>query len=146
MRGLPLSETDDVYSLGVLLYILLTGRHPYRFGSREPEEILRSILEGRVQRPSELQRDLKRDLDKVVLKALRRKPERRYVSVDEMAEDIRRYLAGRPVSARSDLRSARTVSKAIGPCSTEESSIAVRGLGAVTMQSCSRGWVTRIAL
>ena len=113
LHGLPPSEPDDVYSLGVLLYILLTGRHPYRFGSRAPEEILRSILEGRVQRPSELQRDLKRDLDKVVLKALRRKSERRYVSVDEMAEDIRRYLAGRPVSARSDLLAHRVARFAV---------------------------------
>jgi len=127
LRGLPPKETDDVYSLGVLLYMLLTGRHPYRFRSRAPEEVLRSIVEGRVRRPSEavhnspasvdgptdtavssrpggdeLQRDLTGNLDKVVLKALRKESERRYVSVDEMAEDIRRHLAGRPVYARGD--------------------------------------------
>ena len=103
LRGLPPKETDDVYSLGVLLYILLTGRHPHRFRSRAPEEALRSIVEQRVQRPSELQRDLKGDLDRVVLKALHKESERRYASVEEMAQDIRRHLAGQPVSARGDL-------------------------------------------
>jgi serine/threonine protein kinase/tetratricopeptide (TPR) repeat protein len=128
LRGLPPMESDDVYSLGVLLYILLTGRHPYRFRSRAPEAVLRSIAEGRVRRPSEavhdshasavgatvaaassrpgsgveLRRDISGNLDKVVLKALRREPERRYASVEEMAADIRRHLAGRRVSARGD--------------------------------------------
>jgi serine/threonine protein kinase len=127
LRGLPPTETDDVYSLGVLLYILLTGGHPYRFRSRAPEEVLRSIVEGRVRRPSEVvrdshasvgaaaeasvssrpggdepRRDLKGDLDKVVLKALRREPERRYASVEELIEDVRRHLAGRPVLASGD--------------------------------------------
>lgn len=101
LRGLPSKETDDVYSLGVLLYILLTGRHPYRFRSRAPEEVLRSIVEQRVQRPSELQRDLRGNLDRVVLKALRKESERRYASVEEMARDIRRHLAGQPVSTRA---------------------------------------------
>ena len=103
LRGLPPEETDDVYSLGVLLYTLLTGRHPYRFRSRAPEEVLRSIVEQRIQRPSELQRELSGDLDKVVLKALRKESERRYASVEEMAQDIRRHLAGQPVSARGNL-------------------------------------------
>ena len=107
LRGLPPEETDDVYSLGLLLYILLTGRHPYRFRSRAPEEVLRSIVEQRVQRPSELQRDLKSDLDKIVLKALRKESERRYASVEQMAQDIRRVLAGQPVSIRGDLLAAR---------------------------------------
>ena len=102
LRGLPPSEGDDVYSLGVLLYILLTGSHPYRFRSRAPEEVLRSIVEGRIRRPSEAVIGMRSNLDKVVLKALRKEPERRYVSVQELAEDIRRHLAGHPVSARDD--------------------------------------------
>ena len=109
LRGLPPSETDDVYSLGVLLYILLTGRHPYRFHSRAPEEVLRSILKERVQRPSELRRDLKGNLDKVVLKALRKESERRYASIEEMAEDIRRHLSGQSVSAPDDSFTYRAV-------------------------------------
>lgn len=102
LRGLPPKETDDVYSLGVLLYMLLTGRHPFNYRSRAPEEVLRSIDEQRVQRPSELQPDLRGNLDKVVLKALRKESERRYASVEEMAQDIRRHLAGQPISARAD--------------------------------------------
>ena len=114
LRGLPPRETDDVYSLGVLLYILLTGRHPYRFRSRALEEALRSILDGRVQRPSELQPDIRDNLDKVVLKALHKESERRYASVEELAEDIRRHLAGRPVSARGDSLAYRAVRFAAG--------------------------------
>jgi TolB-like protein len=127
LRGLPPTQTDDVYSLGVLLYILLTGVHPYRFRSRAPEEVLRSLLAGRVRRPSEtvrdslpsaggdeLRRDLKGDLDKVVLKALRREPERRYASVEELIEDIRRHLAGRPVLARGDSLAYRVTLAARG--------------------------------
>ncbi|HKR11654.1 MAG TPA: protein kinase [Pyrinomonadaceae bacterium] len=104
LRGLPPTETDDVYSLGLLLYIMLTGDHPYRFCSRVPEEILRSIVEGRIPRPSEAAgySHTSDNLDKIVLKALHQEPERRYASVDEMSDDIRRHLAGRPVSARAD--------------------------------------------
>src|ERR1700752_2388596 len=127
LRGLPPKETDAVYSLGLLFYILLTGDHPYRFCNRAPVEILRSIIEGRVRRPSEAvgysptsadettdttvrsrpgnneaRRDLRGNLDNIALKALHKEPERRYASVEEMAEDIRRHLAGRPVSARPD--------------------------------------------
>jgi serine/threonine protein kinase/tetratricopeptide (TPR) repeat protein len=149
LRGLPPTETDDVYSLGLLLYILLTGEHPYHFRSRAPEEILRCITEGRVRRPSEaisyssaspdettdtsvssrpsgneVRRDMRGSLDKVVLKALHKEPERRYVSVEEMAEDIRRHLVGRPVSARLDSLAYRA-SRFAGRHSTYTVSIVV---------------------
>jgi eukaryotic-like serine/threonine-protein kinase len=149
LRGMPPTETDDVYSLGLLLYILLTGEHPYHFSSRAPEEILRCITEGRVRRPSEaisyssaspnettdtsvssrpsgdeVRRDMRDSLDKVVLKALHKEPERRYVSVEEMAEDIRRHLVGRPVSARLDSLAYRA-SRFAGRHSTYTVSIVV---------------------
>jgi eukaryotic-like serine/threonine-protein kinase len=149
LRGMPPTEMDDVYSLGLLLYILLTGEHPYHFRSRAPEEILRCITEERVRRPSEaisyssasskeitdtsvssrsssneVRRDMRGSLDKVVLKALHKEPERRYVSVEEMAEDIRRHLVGRPVSARLDSLAYRA-SRFAGRHSTYTVSIAV---------------------
>lgn len=111
LRGMPPAETDDVYSLGLLLYILLTGDHPYQFRSRAPEEILRSIVEGRIRRPSEVAgcSPTTGNLDKIVLKSLHKEPERRYASVEEMADDIRRHLMGRPVSARADSLAYRAV-------------------------------------
>ncbi len=115
LKGLPPTETSDVYSLGVVLYILLTGETPYRFRGRAPEEILRCIAAEPVRKPSDclrhgsggiesgkLRHELKGDLDKIVLKALHREPERRYISVEQLAEDIRRYIAGQPVTARGD--------------------------------------------
>ncbi|HET8644904.1 MAG TPA: serine/threonine-protein kinase, partial [Vicinamibacteria bacterium] len=78
LQGDALTTATDVYSLGVLLHLVLTGRHP-----RQAEGI-----------------GLRGDLDKVVLKALRQEPAARYPSVQAFAEDLRRHLAGRPVWAR----------------------------------------------
>jgi tRNA A-37 threonylcarbamoyl transferase component Bud32/tetratricopeptide (TPR) repeat protein len=105
-RGGEIAETSDVYSLGVTLYELLTGKLPYRLTSASAEELARAIREQEPERPSAAPENphgrLAGELDDVVLMALRKEPERRYASVEQLAEDIRRHLAGHPVIARGE--------------------------------------------
>lgn len=133
VQGDPITTASDVYSMGVLLYELLTGHRPYRFRSRQVNEIARVICEQEPTTPStvvekveeltgsdgatrritpesvsrtregtkeRLRRRLKGDLDNIVLTAMRKEPQRRYASVEQLSEDIRRYLEGLPVKAR----------------------------------------------
>ena len=100
VRGEAVTTASDVYSLGVLLYHLLTGAHPYHFTTRTAEEITRIICETEPKKPSELRR-LSKDLDNIVFKAMDKDPARRYTSAEQFSEDIRRYLAGLPVMARA---------------------------------------------
>jgi len=109
VRGEPATTATDVYALGVLLFQLLTGRRPYRLTTGRPEELSRAICEQEPERPSavvshgdSLRRRLSGDLDTILLKAIRKEPERRYASVEQFAADIRRHLDGLPVLARND--------------------------------------------
>jgi len=108
IRGDPITVGSDVYSLGVLLYELLTGCRPYHGPGRTSQEIERAILLLPPQRPSavvadsRLRRRLRGDLDIILLTALRKEPERRYPSVERFAADIRRFLGGLPITARPD--------------------------------------------
>lgn len=138
IRGEPITTASDVYSLGVLLYQLLTGRSPHAGDTRSPQGLAKAICETepalpsirvlkaeevdggyaqltpeaisgpREGTPARLQRRLAGDLDNIVLKALRKEPERRYASVEQFADDIRRHLEGRPVAARKDSWTYRT--------------------------------------
>ncbi len=110
VRGEPVSTATDLYSLGVLLYVLLTGERPYGRAATTPHDAARAVLEEEPTRPSSLarpapgweatRRRLEGDLDNIVLKALEKPVERRYASVDALAADVRAYLQGFPVSAR----------------------------------------------
>ena len=113
IRGEPVTVASDVYSLGVMLYLLLSGRSPYRLASRHEREVERAVLDGTVDPPSagaspeRLRRRLRGDLDMIVLMALRKEPERRYPSVEALAGDLRRHLGGLPVQAQPDRWSYR---------------------------------------
>jgi serine/threonine protein kinase/tetratricopeptide (TPR) repeat protein len=116
VKGETITTVSDVYSLGVLLYRLLSGRRPYRLKSHRPEDIAIAICTQVPEKPStaagrpepdapvasdvrKLQRCLRGDLDNIVLMALRKEPQRRYASVMQLSEDIRRYLKELPVTA-----------------------------------------------
>lgn len=106
VRGTSVTTATDVYSLGVVLYELLSERLPYRFKSRVPHEVAHAICEQDPERPSTGKR-LHADLDNIVLMAMRKEPERRYGTAHQFAEDIQRHLDGRPVRARHDTFSYR---------------------------------------
>jgi WD40 repeat protein/predicted Ser/Thr protein kinase len=100
IRGDAATTASDIYSLGVLLFQLLTERLPYRLESLSPLQMSHAVLEEEPLRPSTLDSKLAGDLEAILLKALRKEPEHRYRSVDALREEIERYLEGRPVQAR----------------------------------------------
>jgi eukaryotic-like serine/threonine-protein kinase len=100
VRGQRVSTASDVYSLGIVLYELLAGQKPYRLETGDPAELVRLVCERDPERPSAIVPRLSADLDAIVLKALRKEPDRRYGSVEALSADIGRYLDGRPVLAR----------------------------------------------
>jgi tetratricopeptide (TPR) repeat protein len=103
VEGGEVSSATDVYTLGALLYVLLTGKHPTVAAGRTPLERMRAIVDTEPARPSDSgQRGLRGDLDNIVLKALKKSPDERYPTVEAFAEDLRRYLNHEPVSARPD--------------------------------------------
>ncbi len=97
VRGEPITTASDVYSLGVILYQMLTGRKPYTLETATALEMDRVIC---VQPPAAP--GLGDEIDHILMMALRKEPVRRYGGVQKFAEDIERYLDHRPVSARPD--------------------------------------------
>lgn len=105
VRGDPITTATDIYSLGVLLFELLTSRGPYRgvTPQSDPLSAMEAIRDAAPERPSAvaaMDRALGRDLDAIVLRALRKDPRERYASAEHLAQDLTRYLDGLPVEAR----------------------------------------------
>ncbi len=118
VRGEPITIAADVYALGMLFYRLLTGDSPYRKSATTDVQLMRAICDEVPRPPSAATRPpdagacrpperIDRDLDLIVLKALRKEPDRRYSSADQLSDDLGRYLEGRPVAAAPDSRAYR---------------------------------------
>jgi eukaryotic-like serine/threonine-protein kinase len=110
VRGERITTASDVYQLGTLLYELLTERRPFTFDAANVSQIQRTICEQEPERPSAAvaaaehngaARLLEGDLDNIVLKSLEKQPDRRYMAVGELREDLRRFRRGLPVYART---------------------------------------------
>jgi non-specific serine/threonine protein kinase/serine/threonine-protein kinase len=102
VSGAVVTTVSDVYSLGVVLYRLLTGRSPYRERTNDVARMAEILSDATPTRPSQLEDKLDTDLDNILLMALRKEPARRYASVEQLANDLRSYLAGMPVLARGN--------------------------------------------
>jgi len=101
--GHPVTAASDTYSLGILLYLLLTGSQPYQLTDLSTAEMLRVICQQPPRRPAEVAGSGKRiepDLDAILMKALRKEPSGRYETAVELASDVRAWLDGMPVAAR----------------------------------------------
>jgi serine/threonine protein kinase/tetratricopeptide (TPR) repeat protein len=114
VRGEPITAASDIYSLAVVLYEMLTNQRPHRIEKLTPQALERAICEQDVVRPSlaankAVARRLEGDLDNILLRALQKDPARRYSTVENFSDDVRRHLTHQPVKARPDTIRYRTL-------------------------------------
>ncbi len=109
VTGNAVTTGTDVYALGILLYVLLTGKHPAESMLQSPADLMKAIVDTEPARPSDItessdkrKRALRGDLDTIVAKALKKNPQERYASITAFADDLRRYLGHQTISARPD--------------------------------------------
>jgi len=114
LLGQPITTATDVYALGLVLYMLFTGKHPVAGDSLSSAEFVQKVVTEQVPLASTVAnvagiapRDLQGDLDNILAKALKKKAEERYASAAAFADDLRRYLNYEPVQARPDSLSYR---------------------------------------
>lgn len=154
VRGEVVSVASDVYQLGLLLYVLLTGHRPYGEDTESTAEVEKAVLYQEPPRPStvvdkvgsrggrRLRRRLSGDLDTIALTALRKEPERRYLSAAALAEDIQRHLRGLPIRARPDTfgyRAGKFVRRnLLSVAAAAVVAVALVGAGAYTLRQSSR--------
>jgi tetratricopeptide (TPR) repeat protein len=100
VAGAPVSTATDIYSLGAILYKILTGKTPHQAGGHSVHTIAERIAGGHIITPSRVLPSLRGDLDSIILKALRRDPQDRYATVEQFSEDLENYLECRPIRAR----------------------------------------------
>ncbi len=159
VTGGNVSTATDVYALGALLYVLVTGQHPTGSGARSPAHTIKAIVEiepcraselvssnatapdlvrnaeRRSSTPARLRRVLLGDLDTVLAKALKKNPQERYASVTALADDLRRYLDHAPITARPDTfayRAAKFVRRNRLPVALAASAVIAMGAGIIS--------------
>ncbi len=106
IKGLPLTISSEVYGLGILLYEILAGFNPFKFGNKSIEDAIRTTCEYNPPPPSKSTKnvnyELKGDIDNICMKALYKDPKDRYLTVDYLSQDIERYFNNEPVKATKD--------------------------------------------